>query len=438
MRETFLAQTRKYEFNLECLRGIAALIVVIRHALLFPFLLQKGYTILPPWNYTPPGHLSVLLFFMLSGYVIGLTNARPLDSRKSILNYIRRRAVRLYPIYLISIAVTLAVAFWVFNKTYSPAAIVKHIVFLQVLLCSVFKENQALWSLNYEVFYYAFFIAISALRIKPVVVMAGAAMLALAATLFPAWVHPVFAAYAYGLIFWMAGLWLAGSRANKQSADPINYGQLLSFLFLFLSFERMNIFHKILEAAHFNVSATYIMNNHQEIVNFSDLAYLPFCLVAIRLFTNHKNRTYEILRFITYATPLLYFIYYLVSKRLFAPEGMSLAGTIGFYVISLLILLVPVRSSSIFQSIIIKLIPLGRLSYGIYVIHFPILLTIGSITFFTGHYLTYLTRLALYLFVTLWAGYILEIKLQPLFVKLFASSGTARLATTIVDSQAAP
>ena len=59
------------EYNLEALRGVAALLVVCGHAIDNDSLLDPGYIVQGWTRIVFPVHLAVLLFFVLSGYVIG-------------------------------------------------------------------------------------------------------------------------------------------------------------------------------------------------------------------------------------------------------------------------------------------------------------------------------------------------------------------------------
>ena len=59
------------------------------------------------------------------------------------------------------------------------------------------------------------------------------------------------------------------------------------------------------------------------------------------------------------------------------------------------------------------LIKLGAMSYGIYVIHFPVTILLSRFPYFSGSALTFCIRLVVYLLIVIGAGYLLELKIQP-------------------------
>jgi len=93
---------RTFQSNLEALRGIAALLVVLHHLALNPGSILASMPLLGQ------GWLFVDLFFVLSGYVIASVH---LESRPTIfaaLSFLARRFFRLYPLHLATLAFALA------------------------------------------------------------------------------------------------------------------------------------------------------------------------------------------------------------------------------------------------------------------------------------------------------------------------------------------
>lgn len=92
---------RKRTFTtLDGLRGVAALMVLLFH-------------LLPAWSglpFPPSAFLSVDLFFLLSGFVIGHAYDDKLAGGMSLSRFLGVRLIRLYPLYILGCAMGLAVA----------------------------------------------------------------------------------------------------------------------------------------------------------------------------------------------------------------------------------------------------------------------------------------------------------------------------------------
>ena len=159
MRESPQKSNRRFD-ELDALRGIAAATVVIHH-----FILARGFLPAVAWaNHFPfrvlwAGHEAVLLFFVLSGFVLTL----PFRSG-SVLNYksfVIRRICRIYLPYLAALLIAvLGDAYlhginrqngWL-EKSWSdpvtPGLIVQHVLFVGNYDWAQF--NSAFWSLVYE------------------------------------------------------------------------------------------------------------------------------------------------------------------------------------------------------------------------------------------------------------------------------------------------
>lgn len=175
---------RKADFEqLEVIRGIAALVVVLNHAR--GWLWAGGQAVSSSgaaasygpveWLFfygnffTRCGHEAVILFFVLSGFSIAHSlRVRPDGSRPAIGEFFKRRAVRLYPPYLAGLAWATVVALSVpLVLDVSPpeltlAASARELESLGTvrgLLGALFYDPQLpfvpqYWSLAYEVVFY--------------------------------------------------------------------------------------------------------------------------------------------------------------------------------------------------------------------------------------------------------------------------------------------
>lgn len=103
--------TTKIFYTMDMLRGVAAIAVVGRH------LDHVFYSIMPE------SHLSVDLFFILSGFVIDHAYRKRLESNFTFMSFLKTRIIRLYPLYAIgSIAGILIAAFYlIYENHLSPS-----------------------------------------------------------------------------------------------------------------------------------------------------------------------------------------------------------------------------------------------------------------------------------------------------------------------------
>jgi peptidoglycan/LPS O-acetylase OafA/YrhL len=401
-----------FDFQLEGLRGFTALLVVLCHIFTNNVHLDPNYTIQGIWQYSPPGHLSVLVFFVLSGYVIGLSNPKPIQTSKERWLYLKKRVIRIYPLYLSSILLSIIIAAIVSQEYFSPKTIALHLVFGQVAFTHVLSNNVPLWSLSYEVSYYLFFLIISAHQWKPIIVIAGCAALAILCRFTPA-MPPVISSYACGACFWLIGLSLA---AKPRTNAPVKYGLLLAYLLLMLSYGRMNLGISLLEHTGINFSIIQVPYLFERIVSLADFSYLIFCIPLLTRFTNRTVYGAIWLERIAFLVPGLYLIAYIASGKINnTPLYNTLFFAIVFYIFALLIYFL--HNKPIFsiagRYLMAKLTVLGNISYGIYIIHYPVIHLFSSINLFSGSTVTYLLRSALFIVLVLSLGWVLERRFQP-------------------------
>lgn len=175
---------------LDGLRGLAALYVVVGHA---RWLLWEGFTgfqshvtqyawwdkilayALVAFRY---GHEAVLFFFVLSGFVIHLKYAHQWQKGALIpfdwLNYLKRRAKRIYPPFLLSLGLAgilvmlgkqagfsiyeAATPYPLINQNIQPVTdfqtLLGNLAFVMGTYVPVFGANGPLWSLKYEWWFY--------------------------------------------------------------------------------------------------------------------------------------------------------------------------------------------------------------------------------------------------------------------------------------------
>ena len=164
--------------ELDSLRGLAALAVLLHH------LLYLWDTDTQPTSATcrffldlmnPFGFEAVILFFVLSGFVLSLpaVDGRP----QTYLTFITRRIFRIYVPYLAALAIAVAGAFWLhgtvtasdwFQGTWSEPVrwrpVWQHVMFLGVFNSDLF--DPPIWSLVYEMRISLFFSFLCGLALR--------------------------------------------------------------------------------------------------------------------------------------------------------------------------------------------------------------------------------------------------------------------------------
>jgi len=155
----------------ECARGFAAIYVLVHHLVQFAI----PATAFPGLNYWlhvfAYGHLAVLLFFLLSGFSIHYSHyRRPLASIPNYVDFFYLRLRRIYPLLVIAVGLTiillvvgweLAFPTWgTFLFQLSPLRLLATFLCLAHLTdggtfwYTTLPANPPLWSLAYEVPYY--------------------------------------------------------------------------------------------------------------------------------------------------------------------------------------------------------------------------------------------------------------------------------------------
>jgi peptidoglycan/LPS O-acetylase OafA/YrhL len=181
---------------LDLARGLAAIEVLLFHSyqLLFQEQLPAEsygsvivYSYSALWSISAHGLSAVIVFFVLSGYLVGgpaLVRAR--IGKLNGVDYLSARATRLYVVLIPAIVLSLFFfasarhsGGWqlfvdthqhldagvvLFKAGYSPATALCNVLFLQTISCSMYAGNMALWSLSNEFWYYLLIFAFLSVR----------------------------------------------------------------------------------------------------------------------------------------------------------------------------------------------------------------------------------------------------------------------------------
>jgi len=180
------APTRNaYSAQLDALRAIAALAVMAGHLRNIFFVdlpdVDAGFHGLVKAVYfaTSLGHEAVMVFFVLSGFLVGGSVLRASPSRLWCVDYTINRLTRLWMVLIPALVLGLVwdragiaafgtrgiygglapnqVVRYAVRTRLSPAVLVGNALFLQGIVVQTFGSNSPLWSLSYEFWYYALF-----------------------------------------------------------------------------------------------------------------------------------------------------------------------------------------------------------------------------------------------------------------------------------------
>lgn len=164
---------------IDSLRGIAALIVVFHHFMVFnlnelqPIVSHNVWSLL--LFISDLNIEAVLFFFIISGFCIGLSLKGILPIQKgNFKNYFIKRCRRILPIYFIALMMVFLsglVTTFFKNNSFSLINLLGNLLFLQTPISGAhwfgpYGGNGPLWSLGYEMFFYLFFPIFSIILIK--------------------------------------------------------------------------------------------------------------------------------------------------------------------------------------------------------------------------------------------------------------------------------
>lgn len=219
--------------TLDIIRSLAAIYVVIHHIVirLDPFPLDFLFKF---------GQEAVMAFFLLSGFVIHANERH--RTAKGLSGYLWRRGLRIYPTLICAMLLSIVVALWdgTFAARFDPTKAACTLFALQDAgnlkpgtICSPFMANSPLWSLSYELVFYAIYPFILPLFLRsPKLVnhAIGVATIVLIALYALAPSH-FFLLPAYFLVWWCGAM--AAERFLLSGADKSVAN--LSFLYLFVA-----------------------------------------------------------------------------------------------------------------------------------------------------------------------------------------------------------
>jgi peptidoglycan/LPS O-acetylase OafA/YrhL len=397
------AKTASLLPGLELIRGLACLQVFVSH--IFIVLMFHSRAKINPsywklevlnWSYE-----SVIVFFVLSGYVIALSQQR---KQRDSLSFMTARFHRLGPLYLVAVAVS----FGLEALFYPPPAytqLLGHLLFIQgSTLTPVFNTNAPLWSLGYEFYFYLIFALTIGrnwkyLNISWFILGLGAIVLSLAG-----FTAPGVLGYFQGILC-MSPVWLLGVLlVHRPFYVRTNISQnLMLFGMLPLASHSLPFLGSSHSAAHSLITGLLVapllcsaaqnqpVRSPASLFSWAVLFGL-YCILTGSFLMNNQgpNHHTEIVFALSvpFILPLLVPIYHSIfgkDKPFFTPRLTSFS------------------------------LGLGKMSYAIYIIHFPILMALGATMTSPVPVIVVGTILVML------AAWLLEYRLQPAFDTFFKS-----------------
>lgn len=412
MIESITYKPKPKFYTLNALRGYSAIFVVFYHMIENGQYLDPHYW--PGWfkYFYDKEHMRVLIFFVISGTVIQLSNKVPL-TLKTIPEYFKKRAIRIYPIYFISLVAALIVT----KVTYSYLTIAGNFTFLQVLFTDVILANGPVWTLHFEVLFYFLFVPISVFNISPSKVFIFSVILGFVNFfVYPAFGFVIITAYCFGFAFWIMGSFIV-KHFPVDKDRLVNNRKLVSFLFLISALPYLNELSVLIYEYSMKWYGKQLLFDFGGDINnwfktaftVYDFPYLPYCFMAIIIFTNRTVKYKTLIFWILQLFPL--FSLYSTYDRTHKIDVLTMAWPLTCYAASLLLLF---TNFNIIERIATKIINflvwMGGVSYGMYIIHGPILALFNRINFMSGTHTTFLIRMLGYFVLTFICAYLLEKK----------------------------
>ncbi len=397
------ARPATFDAPLEGLRGLACLLVLAAH--LFFERIDPRFAPANFWSTNLPiGREAVMLFFLISGYVIGLVSRTEHSPSEKGL-FLWKRFLRLVPLYWLAIAASVA-AFPI--DTFH--SIIAQIFFLQNtepyfgMRLTVMKSNFNLWSLNYEVFYYLTFLI--TWRLRPSARALGRLIAILIAIGFIGWIFPHFprivTGYAVGGAFWYAGLWLVW-YGRPVAAGTRNLRPWISMLLLLECTPHL----AALQIFMTDLGFRWPSDPEFPFVSLRELQVLPIGFIILAAATRRQLPLPRLVWTLALLQPAGILLAHVVTGNFAALQAERLPATL--FLIALLC--APWRMT---ESWLTWLCPTGLISYAVYIFARPVqYLIYRHFPDFSGTWWTYLTRIAVALALTLLVGYVMESIVQP-------------------------
>ena len=141
--------------SIQMIRGLACVLVVLMH---ITVTFSDTYSLSFLWNIFKFGGCGVDIFFVLSGFIITYSNKYYITKASSVGQFLKKRVIRIFPIYwiIISFFLALQLIFPSFYRTHFQLNFA-NITSTFFLLPNHIMINGVSWSLTNELFFYMLF-----------------------------------------------------------------------------------------------------------------------------------------------------------------------------------------------------------------------------------------------------------------------------------------
>lgn len=238
--------------NFDFLRLLFATLVIFSHS--FPLTTQEEIVAVSTNGQIGLGHLSVTIFFIMSGYLIFIS----LKNSSSIVDYFWKRCLRLFPALFVMLLITLVVAVIVHTGgnifaqrdfyTYLPSNMLLfnvHYVINGVFVDNPYPKtiNGSLWSLYYEFIMYVLvglFFPFRNNRKVVLLILTGIVILSASASIFnPHFLEPQFEKLNIGTIelYRLTASFFSGALLSQLNIKWLNksFTWIITFAILVIS-----------------------------------------------------------------------------------------------------------------------------------------------------------------------------------------------------------
>jgi len=153
----------------------------------------------------------------------------------------------------------------------------------------------------------------------------------------------------------------------------------------------------------------------QRAIRFFDFSYLPYCFLFVIIFSEkyfkHKKKVLLFFQLLP-GFGLIHILMNIALTRSSAGFSNYIIPSICYLVSTILFFSNSSRLSKISKKTIRTGVWLGSISYGIYIVHYPLLYVFEKFSFFSGTVFFFLIRFILFISLTIAASFFLEKKLQ--------------------------